>query len=1375
MASDSSAGTEDPVVDSSAKLPETGRRTLGKYELVRKIGAGGMGTVFLAMDTQLKRTVALKVLPRERASNPTLVMRFQSEAQAAAQLKHDNIVTVYDAGNVDGHLFIALEYVEGTDVYDLVTKRGSLPVPRSIEIIKQVARALEHAHKQGIVHRDIKPSNLLLNSEGMVKLTDMGLARSIDETMPTGITREGTTVGTVDYMAPEQARDSQAADIRSDIYSLGCTWYQMLTASAPFPTGSVTNKLYAHVSKPRPDPRSLNKLVPESVVVIMHKMMARKAIDRYQTPTELLKALENIDLNVSREQALVLEAIQDDVDTDESLSPADSGVRSARRLPPPTASPPARDTDRRPILPPREAAPGDSSRGRRLPPPKAPASERRSPPPTPPRKELPPVKSTTGSSLPKRTLVTENESDEGGFSIEFLDWQKLGMVLGLLLAVGVGGYLVLSFSGLLDSAAEVPLKPVSVENAPQETPAIKRQAVRGKADESSKSDPLADQPPRTEPEPAAKAVEPAAIVNRVRVAVGRQGEGDVSPAWLNQVWNPAQPREPSPFSVGRADGEPAKFPGLAEALEALPAEGGVVELVGDGPFVLPSIHIETRGSVVITATTRNRPLILLAPDHERADQAAFAVFGGTLVLSGVDLAAVGRQLPGNGTNRLVSVAGGGLVVRNCSLTLHGKRTSPTSAFHIGPSASGAGSLPSRVFLENVCVRGENLTALECSAPLADLLASNCLFAVGRAPALLVAGENNQPSVGEVSPVSRSAVVPVSMSQASGRPPGNAFAVPRARTFRFFSNTIFCNSNAFAFDAAGSGVPPATELHVLNSVVSQVPTSAAASLLQLTNWSDDVGEGAARSAPANLGCVVENSQLLGWKTLLRKDQGPKQTVADPLQWQQMWGKPVDLAQFRSEVVSTPSIADFATVEPAKLGTSLKIDDSVKATDGGRTGCDLSRLAVPTAAVFEKAVALAARPRIPEDLFPVLDSAKRTINLDDRTVDLGRIISGDDWESGTTFEITGTGPKSSSPIRVRNKSLRIEFDAAARAGMTVQFVDSNKEKGDANAFISVSGGNIEIVNANFKILLSTSGQHMPWLLGVTDGSFSVRNSSLVGQLLVNPVNEGLIRWSRSSGSNAVQTSGDYEQFAHVTGSYLVSRGVVLSSDVANCGALIERSLLASPERIFALKLSQQAAGPNSAVEVRRCSLSAGREFFDVSGAAAGRVALAPLRLFVENTAFLPPPAASDADALAPAVVLSYAGYAKLDRQVEWWEDANGYAESIGPFQVDSTSKESLKSSGVSRESWPAAWDGLHIVRPLLHTDGVLLAKELPKLTEMGAEDFRLLPNSKATAWTATGEAIGARIDELPAMSLKGNLPKPAAKTRPEGKLAPKNRGF
>ena len=268
-------------------------KSLGIYTIERKLGQGGMGTVYLATHTKLKKLVALKVLPRDKAKNPVLVRRFQAEAQAAGQLEHPNIVAVYDTGDADGYLFIAMEYVEGIDLFEQIKRRGAIPVKRSIEIIKQVAAALQHAFEHSIVHRDIKPSNLLLKHDGTVKVTDLGLARSIDDTLETNITRAGTTVGTVDYMSPEQARNSKSADIRSDLYSLGCTWYQMLTGQPPYPEGSVTNKLQAHAVKPLPDPRELNENIPEGLIAILQRMTAKKPEDRYQTPAELLHDLTN--------------------------------------------------------------------------------------------------------------------------------------------------------------------------------------------------------------------------------------------------------------------------------------------------------------------------------------------------------------------------------------------------------------------------------------------------------------------------------------------------------------------------------------------------------------------------------------------------------------------------------------------------------------------------------------------------------------------------------------------------------------------------------------------------------------------------------------------------------------------------------------------------------------------------------------------------------------------------------------------------------------------------------------------------------------------------------------------------------------------------
>jgi serine/threonine protein kinase len=279
---------------------KTTRRTerIGKYEILGHIATGGMGVIYKARDVDLDRLVALKLLPAEMAAQPTTLIRFQREAKAAARLRHDNIVAVFDVGEFDSSHFIALEYIDGTDLQEYINRKGRLDPEEARQIMIQAARALNHAHEQGIVHRDIKPSNFLLtqtNNRLVVKLTDFGLAIRQEYDAEFRITRDKSTVGTVDYMSPEQARDSRSADIRSDIYSLGCTFYHMLAGQAPFARGTLPERIVKHMQAAPPDVRLLNAGVPESLAAIIDRMLAKKPADRYQTPAELLHDLEHLD------------------------------------------------------------------------------------------------------------------------------------------------------------------------------------------------------------------------------------------------------------------------------------------------------------------------------------------------------------------------------------------------------------------------------------------------------------------------------------------------------------------------------------------------------------------------------------------------------------------------------------------------------------------------------------------------------------------------------------------------------------------------------------------------------------------------------------------------------------------------------------------------------------------------------------------------------------------------------------------------------------------------------------------------------------------------------------------------------------------------
>lgn len=263
---------------------------LAHFELLDFVGGGGMGRVFRARDTHLARVVALKVLSADQAADGNTLLRFQNEAQSAARLDHPNIVRVYYLGEDRGIPFIVFEYIQGQNARDLIAKRGPLDLAEAVGYILQVAEALAHAARHDVVHRDIKPSNVLVTQDGSAKLIDLGLARLQDPTA-NDLTASGVTLGTFDYISPEQARDPRTADVRSDIYSLGCTFFYMLSGRPPFPEGTVLQKLLQHQGDQPPDVRQFRPDLPEEVSRLLRKMLAKDPRHRHQTPGELVEEL----------------------------------------------------------------------------------------------------------------------------------------------------------------------------------------------------------------------------------------------------------------------------------------------------------------------------------------------------------------------------------------------------------------------------------------------------------------------------------------------------------------------------------------------------------------------------------------------------------------------------------------------------------------------------------------------------------------------------------------------------------------------------------------------------------------------------------------------------------------------------------------------------------------------------------------------------------------------------------------------------------------------------------------------------------------------------------------------------------------------------
>ncbi len=1426
-----------------------GRTTLGKYQIVRELGAGGMGTVYLAVDSNLRRTVALKVLHKERASNETLVRRFESEATASAQLKHENIVTVYDAGQIDGHLFIALEFVDGTDIHELVAKRGAVPLKRSVNYVKQVARALDHLHSRGIVHRDIKPSNLLLTKDGVVKLTDLGLARAVDESLASNITREGTTVGTVDYMSPEQARNSQAADIRSDIYSLGCTWYQMLTGEPPYPEGSVTNKLYAHISKARPDPRAFNHTVPEEIVAVLHKMMARKADDRYQNPAELINDLENLGTNYKRLEEVL------GGDGEENFPSAPDAAFAAPSRAAPLPLPP-----RQPRRAPREPEPegrdrDDSARSapeyrmpaRQLPPSArgVPLPPRQLPPParpgqpasrqtnTPPRQMPVPGSQTPtpARQLPTPTNISAADrqylrddssiskvgatnrrapmrrgggivSDEpvgttAGSAKPALgdlsalgQWQPLAKQIGTALAA----IAALVFLGWLTSAYWMPSSSKGTDLArnpfdpsaptPQSSAPADDDPADKKTGKSDKDKEKADAKKARGTGKADKAIilaeakKPSGDRLGGGAIPGRPNERAEFPGWVNELWDPRGANGAAPvglktIAVGRVGKEaPAQAATLADALARLPAEGGVIQLRGPGPFLLPSQQIQHRGRVILAGATQgsanasgaanpreDRPVIVIVPPASGGaakGTSGFSASDTSLTFYGVDLVAFADEFRNQGALRLVEVTDGDLTVQKCSLTLVGTRTAPTTAFAVAtagrPASQSAAERTPRVLFDRTVIRGSELASIVADLPAVDLLAINSLFVSGQAPVFTLTEGPKAKSAADASA-------------------GNAHP---ARIARFFSCTTCSDDSAVSLRVnSESAEPPATRFHVLNSVFGVV-TPTPHPMVSLANWPAPAEVTANSTRFKNLFWKSQAFVARGWQeNLVGSAAGIHLEVRNSQDWGHFWGDVRASVDYQG--TPFPAIADFANVTPAQFkGEASLLRDA--ADDTAPPGCETALLAVASADRVTRAGAFAHR------LFVAAEPAEgasgrglvREINLDVPNHvtkdDLAKSINQSDWPSGTRFLVHGTKRKLCSPIRVTNRSFTIEF---ADKDLVLAFDDRRVEaSSDREAFITVTGGSIEIVNANMRIESSTRpSTHR--LLDVRGGNFTIRGSNLAGPRHENPGYEELIRFSSSVDESISPTEGD--QFVGlVRDSFLSSIRNLISGDLSSRHLVFENSLLVAQNRIFDLRLP---AGPGpSGLDVRSCTLSAGTEYFHFNTrTTAGTLNRA--RVFVENSVFAPPVRPNKGGSTRATLFGSASGDL-LKERVDWWEYGNAYSDLI-----------ELPGGGSSRGSANfdpiAGWRDLagpeHIVRSVGQPGAVLLPGDLATAAEVNPGDFRLKEEAVAATWSDTGKAVGADLEAQPTHHTKrASAPKPAA-TKPASKpgsskksSAPQNSG-
>jgi eukaryotic-like serine/threonine-protein kinase len=337
---------------------------VGPYLLLERLGEGGMSHVFKALHQPMHRIVALKIVKPNLAADPNGLKRFRREVQIAAKLSHPHIVRVFDAADVGNLHYLAMEYIDGIDLTSLVRDSGPLPVATACEFVRQAALGLGHAHECELIHRDIKPSNLLVTRsapEGVVKILDLGLARPLSlegggHQQVSALTIDGTVVGTPDFIAPEQAKNSHAIDFRADFYSLGCTFYFILTGRLPFPDGNALDKLIKHqLEEPYPV-ELIRSDVPPTLLPVLSTLLAKNPAERFQSGAEIAAALQPFCAKIRSAPGAVVNSEDSSLDSDSSATSDSSSVvadaagsstfrfdqRAAAAAPsPPRKSPPA--------------------------------------------------------------------------------------------------------------------------------------------------------------------------------------------------------------------------------------------------------------------------------------------------------------------------------------------------------------------------------------------------------------------------------------------------------------------------------------------------------------------------------------------------------------------------------------------------------------------------------------------------------------------------------------------------------------------------------------------------------------------------------------------------------------------------------------------------------------------------------------------------------------------------------------------------------------------------------------------------------------------------------------------------------------------------
>ncbi|QDT35826.1 serine/threonine-protein kinase [Stratiformator vulcanicus] len=1183
--------TDSDEQESSEQVTLQPGMQLGRYLIKKRLGEGGMGTVWLAEDTQLSRSVALKVLKTAKGTPPNLIARFQSEARAAANLKHPSIVSVYDTGEIEGVLFIALEYVEGIDVERLMEKKGPIPYRRTVSIIGQIADALDHLHGQGFVHRDIKPSNILIRKDGSVTLTDLGLARAVEEESESRITRAGHTVGTVDYMPPEQARSSRSADIRSDIYSLGCTWYHMLTGDVPYRADSLTNRLRAHAEEPIPDPRKAQSDTPEAVVAVLRRMMAKKPSDRYQTPSALSKDITK----ASQRRSSV------SVDDLAALSGSDTASADSRDEGPLSDASMGASKISDGALPSRKARPQRRSKSK--------SSPRVAAAPPPGRRPLKHEMKASGKPTGQDSAIV------------------VAGVVGFILFALVAWWLVIEVGGsyvkLSDEGGEVtnvdprineggPLtgngSGNGIGNGQQDPAGTQRDSPNGQSGQPTGPEPGGTSPNPTRfpdvgggtgtnpnqptvlvPTRPDKTDDPSeAAPTPPPLSIGTEQERPHFPEWVATVATAERPHpwnQPgTEISVGRSDRTSTDYVNLSEAFANLPGTTATIRLHGDGPFVWKLPAARVTAPLTIVAATGSRPVItFVGSEVQGASDALLEIDGAELAFIGVDLTFDLAHAPLNAAD-VFAVAEGLLALRDTTISV--ERSDATAVENLVRlrqlDADPEERRPAGRVLFDRCVIDSRGTRLVDVEPLqADVVVSNSVAVLRDAGAFRV------PIPSGFDPMSN--------------PGREVEQVEPTLRLALFSSSCFSSESFLRAEPVPGftvGSQPAMSFRAMNSVAASFRGGESQPLLSL-------GQASSTYRPENVIRWNTDRFAFGvWKPLIAMDGQTQPIAAGPSSWQRTWND-----------YTPPLLIPLSSLPRSESDSATpidKIDQFARVSSHPDVGADPALLPERSernfvAGLFEAKLPLPVR--IPDP--------SQTINFNLGSGDLGSFVNSGNWPDGARIIASGSGPVPSSSFAIAGRTLTIEFETAGESPPTLR-PRLVPESSPPAPFISVRNGRLRLINPNVVMTGSTRRRGPNYFLETADATVLIESGEIRGPERGSLGHVGMFRL-RSADANAT-SFGNSRGTVELRDTFLTAESPVVTIAYESSPLRLTNCGIVTTDDILRLQTTSGTGSMTAMIE--HCSLSAGRATALFAGQNVGRSATDTVRVSIRDTVILPP---------------------------------------------------------------------------------------------------------------------------------------------------------